>query len=119
MDKKEIAFFLTAATGRLFCDFGEFHKWAEKRLGRPIFTHEFSSYGTALEELRESITEEEWRQICRWFAIEEPYEVALREIREAIWAHFLGTDCRETVERIADILESVGIDIGGEKNEPK
>lgn len=33
----------TLATGRLFCPVGEFHEWAEKLMGRPIFTHEFAS----------------------------------------------------------------------------
>lgn len=33
----------TLATGRLFCDFGEFHAWTEILMGRPIYTHEFGS----------------------------------------------------------------------------
>lgn len=31
----------TLATGRLFCDFPEFQKYAEHLLDRPILTHEF------------------------------------------------------------------------------
>lgn len=32
----------TLATGRLFCHIDEFHAFAERTLGRPIFTHEFA-----------------------------------------------------------------------------
>jgi hypothetical protein len=42
----------TLATGRLFCDVAEFHGFAEKLLGRPIFTHEFGDQRT-WDEMRE------------------------------------------------------------------
>lgn len=32
----------TLATGRLFCDFSEFHAWAEELMGRSIYTHQFA-----------------------------------------------------------------------------
>jgi hypothetical protein len=32
----------TLATGRLFCDFADFHAYAERLLGRPVWTHEFA-----------------------------------------------------------------------------
>lgn len=36
----------TLATGRLFCDFTDFHAFAENILGHPIFTHEFADEQT-------------------------------------------------------------------------
>ena len=32
----------TLATGRLFCDIGAFHEYAEQLLARPMLTHEFA-----------------------------------------------------------------------------
>ena len=49
---KEQAIVLTAYTGVTCCPFSDFHKECEKRFGRPIFTHEFSS-----EKLCEEIKE--------------------------------------------------------------
>lgn len=46
----------TLATGRMFCDVSEFHSWAEKLLGRPIFTHEFGDHET-WDELRSTFEE--------------------------------------------------------------
>lgn len=43
----------TLASGRLFCNFGDFQLWCEKLLGRPIFTHEFASE-TLTEELKDA-----------------------------------------------------------------
>ena len=67
MDRREVACLLSLATGRLLWDWREFHKWCEKRLGRPIMTHEFAASPPTCQELRNSITEEEWRQIYEWF----------------------------------------------------
>ena len=36
-------FVATAYTGILFCDWSDFHEFAEKLLKRPLFTHEFAS----------------------------------------------------------------------------
>jgi hypothetical protein len=47
----------TLATGRLYCDFAEFHAWAEKLAGRPIFTHEFADE-RVWAELREAFETE-------------------------------------------------------------
>lgn len=38
----EIGIGYTLATGRLFCDIAAFHAYAERLLGRPIWTHEFA-----------------------------------------------------------------------------
>ena len=40
MTKQEGAV-ITAATGILFTDFAVFHAYAEKLIGKPIYTHEF------------------------------------------------------------------------------
>ena len=34
---------VSAYTGYLMCDFGEVHKYIEKILGRPVWTHELAS----------------------------------------------------------------------------
>jgi len=34
---------LSAYTGILMCDFNEVHKYIEKLLGRPVWTHELAS----------------------------------------------------------------------------
>ena len=34
---------ISAFTGNLCCNFNEMHKYAEEKLGRPVFTHEFAS----------------------------------------------------------------------------
>jgi len=40
---KEQAIILTGFTGILCCNFSDFHKDVEKRLGRAVFTHEFAT----------------------------------------------------------------------------
>jgi hypothetical protein len=39
------AILVTAFTGTLCCKFSDFHEFAEKRLGRPIWTHEMGDPG--------------------------------------------------------------------------
>ena len=43
MDKltKKQAIVISGYTEILMCDFGDFHEDVEKRLGRPVMTHEF------------------------------------------------------------------------------
>lgn len=41
-DARALGIGYTLATGRMFCDFGEFHAFTEQLLGRPILTHEFA-----------------------------------------------------------------------------
>ena len=38
---KEQAIILTGFSGKLFCNFSDFHEDVEKRLGHPVWTHEF------------------------------------------------------------------------------
>ena len=41
---------VSAYTGDLRCDFADVHEYIERKLGRPVFTHEFAS-----KALREEI----------------------------------------------------------------
>lgn len=50
---KEQAIILTGFTGMCMCDFSAFHAEVEKRLGRPVFTHEFAS-ATMTERVKEA-----------------------------------------------------------------
>ena len=43
------AIVMTGFTGNLCCPFSYYHSDAEKRLGRPIYTHEFGNDDTAAE----------------------------------------------------------------------
>ena len=47
------ALVLTGFTGVTCCSFGDFHGDVERRLGRPVFTHEFGneSFSEQLKEL--------------------------------------------------------------------
>lgn len=44
--RRAIGIGYTLATGRLFCDFHEFHSYAEKLIAQPIMTHEFGDQAT-------------------------------------------------------------------------
>lgn len=39
---KQEAIVVSAYTGFLMCDFNDMHEYIEKKLGRPIYTHEFA-----------------------------------------------------------------------------
>ncbi len=54
---KEQAVVLSAYTGFLMCDFSDMHAYIEKKLGRPIFTHELAFAGFE-EKLREAARED-------------------------------------------------------------
>lgn len=51
---KHEAIVVSAYTGFLMCDFSDMHEYIEKKLGRPILTHEFADKGT-WKEIREKI----------------------------------------------------------------
>ena len=51
MTKREAAI-VSAYTGYLIGEFSTLHEYAEKIMGRPVFTHEFGNLRVA-EELRE------------------------------------------------------------------
>lgn len=48
---KEQAVVISAFTGVLACDFGDMHEYIEKKLGRPVFTHEMASE-KVMEEIK-------------------------------------------------------------------
>ena len=47
---KEQAIIITGYTGFTACSFGDFHEDVEKRLNRPVWTHEFGS-----EDMRQQL----------------------------------------------------------------
>jgi len=59
---KEQAIIVSGFTGRIACGFSDFHKDVEKRIGRPVWTHEFGSEEFA-EQLRDLYLED-FRTIC-------------------------------------------------------
>ena len=46
---KEQAVVISAFTGVLICEFSHMHAEVERRLGRPVFTHEFASDALSVE----------------------------------------------------------------------
>ena len=54
---KEQAAVITAYTGIMTGDFDTFHQYAEKIMGRPVFTHEFGNKKIA-EEIKEASKED-------------------------------------------------------------
>ena len=59
---KEQAVIIGAYTGFTAGSFGDLHEYAEKKLGRPIFTHEFA-YEPLCQELRDAVRED-YLAIC-------------------------------------------------------
>ena len=51
---KEERLIVSAYTGVLMTSFNEFHKFAEEKLGRPIFTHEFADK-VVIDDLKEAV----------------------------------------------------------------
>lgn len=47
---KEQAYVISGFTGILCTNFSDFHGEVEKRLGRPVFTHEFPSIEEEIKE---------------------------------------------------------------------
>ena len=41
--KKQEAIVISAYTGFLMCEFSDMHKYVEKLMGRPVFTHEMAN----------------------------------------------------------------------------
>ena len=50
---KEQAIVITGFTGKLACKFADFHEDVERRLGEPVFTHQFGDreFAKQIEEL--------------------------------------------------------------------
>lgn len=58
---KQHAIIITGYTGILACDFSDFHEDVEKRLGRPVYTHEFVALKADIKELYEK----DFSDLCR------------------------------------------------------
>ena len=56
------AIVVSAYTGFLMCDFNDMHEYIEKKLGRPIWTHEFADKNI-WEEIREKV-KPDFLKIC-------------------------------------------------------
>lgn len=55
--KNHEAIVITAHTGCLCCKFSDFHEYAEKVMGRPVYTHEMASE-SFMKELKEASKED-------------------------------------------------------------
>lgn len=54
---------VSAYTGVLMCDFSDLHEYIERKLGRPVWTHEMAS-----EEVQKEIrqkTKDDFLEICK------------------------------------------------------
>lgn len=54
---KEEKLIVSAYTGILMTDFSDLHEFIEKKLGRPVWTHELANE-LVLKELREAVKED-------------------------------------------------------------
>ncbi len=61
MTKRE-KIIVSAYTGVLMCDFDDVHKYIQKKLGRPVFTHELSDKG--IQKEIEEKSKEDFLEIC-------------------------------------------------------
>lgn len=60
---KEEKIIVSAYTGVLMCDFSDVHAYIEKKLGRPVFTHELAD--TTIEEEIRRKTESDFLAVCK------------------------------------------------------
>ena len=56
------AIVVSAYTGFLMCDFNDMHEYIEKKLGRPVWTHEFADKNI-WKEIREKV-KPDFLKIC-------------------------------------------------------
>lgn len=54
---------VSAYTGYLMCEFDKVHEYIEKKLGRPVWTHELACKET-WEEIRKA-TKDDFLSLCR------------------------------------------------------
>jgi hypothetical protein len=59
---KHEAIVVSAYTGFLMCDFNDMHEYIEKKLGRPVLTHEFANK-IIWDEIREKV-KPDFLKIC-------------------------------------------------------
>lgn len=53
---------VSAYTGYLMCDFGKVHEYIDKKMGRPVWTHELADDVT-IQKIREAIYDD-FRSLC-------------------------------------------------------
>lgn len=53
---------VSAYTGVLMCDFADMHEYIEKKLGRPVFTHELADHDV-WEDIK-SATKQDFLELC-------------------------------------------------------
>lgn len=66
---KQEKIIVSAYTGFLMCDISEMYEYIEKKLGRPIWTHELASE-KVLEEIHEA-TKSDFLKLCKDEEVEE------------------------------------------------
>lgn len=60
---KQEKIIVSAYTGTLMCDFGDVHEYIEKKLGRPVYTHELADKNI-WKEIEEK-SKEDFLEICK------------------------------------------------------
>ena len=60
---REEKLIVSAYTGVLMTDFSDLHEFIEKKLGRPVYTHELADK-TVMNELKESVKEDFLKLCC-------------------------------------------------------
>lgn len=60
---KQEKIIVSAYTGYLMCNFSDMHEYIEKKLGRPVWTHELASK-KIMEEIREA-TKSDFLKLCK------------------------------------------------------
>lgn len=60
---KQEKIIVSAYTGVLMCDFSDMHEYIEKKLGRPVWTHELASK-EVWDEIREA-TKSDFLKLCK------------------------------------------------------
>lgn len=53
---------VSAYTGVLMCDFQHVHEYIEKKLGRPVWTHEMASYNVQ-DEIKKAV-KQDFIELC-------------------------------------------------------
>ena len=59
---KQERIIVSAYTGVLMCDFTDVQEYIEKKLGRPVWTHEMAQYGVSKEI--EAATKSDFLALC-------------------------------------------------------
>ena len=93
---KQEKIIVSAYTGMLMCDFGSVHKYIEKKLGRPVYTHELANKN--IQKEIEEKSKEDFLKICKQ---EEPERMKGKWIRitqGATLEKYMCPFCHRTIE---------------------